>query len=289
MSRSTEPRRSPIARSRFYQYKPAGSTKPKQDWPYDPTYDLGRIKRQQYFLRTLAQEAINHGGRNPLVAKRLLEKTVPHLTHDSTMGLSDFLSLVNAFRSVDPAVVQMTTIPTKRQIMSGQDAQVVIDDEAAPMWARLQNFASSTKPAPPPNIPPAQIRVQVLNGSGVKGVAGTTATALTAHGFASGGAAADADRHTYTTTEVRYAPGAQDKARVVMAYLGGAGTLVALASAPAGADVVVVVGHDFSAVSAPGAPTTTAAPTSTASPNPGSTPGVTVPKTADGLPLVGCG
>jgi hypothetical protein len=52
-------------------------------------------------------------------------------------------------------------------------------------------------------------------------------------------------------TEVRYAPGGEKKAKLVLAYLGGAGKVVPSDSAPHGVDVVVVLGHDFSHVSSP--------------------------------------
>jgi LCP family protein required for cell wall assembly len=279
-------------RSREYEYRSSST----QDWQPDNKNDFGRIDRQQYFIRSLAQEAINKGARNPLTARALLTKTVSHLTRDPDMGLSDFLSLVRAFRSVDPGAVQMVTIPTTSAVIypNGHqtDVQYVDQQKAAPYFARLGTFtAKPSKPTPVPKIPRGEIRVQVLNGSGVRGIASTASSGLTAAGFASGGAATDADRHDYTTTEIRYAPGAVDKARVAATYLGGVGQLVALKSSPAGADVVIVLGRDFVAVTAPGTRpvATSTSPSSTALPNSGSTPGVTVPLAEPGQQLVGCG
>ncbi|HEY5012144.1 MAG TPA: LytR C-terminal domain-containing protein, partial [Acidimicrobiia bacterium] len=128
------------------------------------------------------------------------------------------------------------------------------------------------------------------NGSGVKGAAGTTKTALVAGGFTDGGATGDADRSDYQQTEVRYVPGALGKAQVVASWLGGAGKLVPLSGPAGNAQVVVVIGRDFHSVARPGShpvsPTTTS---STVPPNPGSTPGVTAPPTEAGRPPVGCG
>jgi LCP family protein required for cell wall assembly len=271
------------ARSREYHYKTASG------YELEGSADLGRIQRQQYFIRSVAQEAIKAGARNPFTAKKLVEKVFPHLEVDPHMGLQDILSLVRAFRSVDPAAVQMVTLPTERQFFNGQDAQAVLTAEAQPILDRLQTFTKSSKPEPVPKIPRADIRVQALNGSGVKGAAGRAATALLAKGFASGGAASDADRSDYATTEVRYAPGAADKARVVAAYLGGVGTIVPLQSAQASADVVVVLGRDFVAVAAPGSRPRSTTTVTTAPVNPGTTPGITVPKAEAGRPAVGCG
>ena len=271
------------ARSRDYHYKTASGYKT------DGRYDLGRIQRQQYFLRSLAQEAINKGGRNPLVAKRLVEKTVSHLAHDSAMHLDDFLLLANSFRDVDPTALEMTTLPTDRQFFGSEDAQAVRTEDARPILDRLKNFTRSTKSATVPKIKPADIRIQVLNGSGVNGAAGHAEAALITKGFVSGAAARDADHSDYTETEVRFAKGAGDKAKVVASYLGGVGTVVPMTTESQNADVVVVLGRDFVGVAAPGQQPQTTSTATTEPANLGTTPGSTVPATKPGLPAVGCG
>jgi hypothetical protein len=63
-----------------------------------------------------------------------------------------------------------------------------------------------------------------------------------------------------------------------------------LKAAPAGADVVIVLGRDFVSVVAPGThPAASSTSSSTQLPNSGTTPGVTVPAAAPGQQLVGCG
>jgi LCP family protein required for cell wall assembly len=279
-------------RSRHYRYPTADhhGPNPATDWYEEPDSDFGRIRRQQYFIRSLAQEAISKGARNPFTARALLEKTVPNLVRDSGMGLSDFLALVRAFRSVDPSAVQMETLPVTEGHVGGNDVLFIDQAKADPMLQQLRTFITQTQPAKVPNIPPKDIAVQVLNGSGVKGIAATTKTALTGFGFADGGAAGDADRHDYAQTEVRYVPGALGKAQVVASYLGGVGQLKALPGASGGAAVVVVLGRDFQSVVKPGShPTVPSSTSSTLPPNPGSTPGVTPPTTVAGKPQVGCG
>jgi hypothetical protein len=91
----------------------------------------------------------------------------------------------------------------------------------------------------------------VLNGSGRAGVASAALTSLQKLGFVAAGKATNADRSDYIVTEVRYAPGAQAKGQLVLSKLGGAGKLVALSSRVGNADVVVVLGGDFTAVHAP--------------------------------------
>jgi hypothetical protein len=181
----------------------------------------------------------------------------------------------------------MLTVPTKRQTVENQDAQVLIDSQAQPIFALLGNFAKTATPAKP--VPRSQITVQVLNGSGVKGVAKTTQQALVHAGFANGPAPTDADGDTYALTQVRYTAGHQQEALQVKAYLGGAGVLTPVAG-PLAAHVVVVTGANFAGVVVPGshtATTTATPPPTTSFPNPGTTPGVTLPSFV-GTEPVGC-
>jgi LCP family protein required for cell wall assembly len=275
-------------RSRYYEYRTSSSA----SWQSDPTSDFGRIRRQQYFIRSLAQEAISKGAHNPLTAKKLLEKTVPDLVRDEGMGLSDFLALVRAFRSVDPSAVVMETVPTTRAFIEGNDVLQLQQSKAEEIFQQLRTFIKpTTSPTTTvPKIPTNQIAVQVLNGSGVKGVAATTKSALTDARFKDGGPIGDADRSDYEVTEVRYPPGAIGKAQVVLSYLGGAGKLVALPSATTGGAVLLVLGRDFDGVSKPGSKSTaTSSTSSTVAPNPGVTPGIKAPITEAGRPVVGCG
>lgn len=279
------------ARSRYYEWYDAED----RVWRSDPTSDFGRIRRQQYFLRSLAQAGIEKAGRNPVKAYRLLDEVVKHLVKDEALGLSDLQALAGTFRNVDPAAVEMLTVPTVGARRGAAAVLELVDDEAEPIFERLRRFGEPQVPddaPPPPDAAPADVRVQVLNGSGVAGIAGSTLDSLHALGFAGIDPPGDADRLDYAATEIRYAPGAEGHARLVKAYLAGAGTLVPLDEAPAAADVVLVLGRDFEGVYAPGtAPTTTAAPTTTTTipPNPGTLPGLrSTHDPNSGLPLVGC-
>jgi LCP family protein required for cell wall assembly len=278
------------ARSRYYEYRSSSS----DPWSKDQRSDIGRIQRQQYFIRSLAHEAIKAGARNPLTAKAILEKVVPHLEVDPGMGLTQFLRLARAFQSVDPGALQMVTVPTKPfSVNPTTSALQVLTDQTAPIFALLGSFDRAPKPATIAiaKIAHSMIRVQVLNGSNVKGIAASTAAALRSAGFANGGTPTDADQNDYQNTQVRYTPGNIDKARIVASYLGGVGILTPRAAGMGSADVVVVAGQDFTGVVTPGSHTKAAVPpaATTTPPNPGPTPGVTAPKTVAGQPLVGCG
>jgi len=229
-------------RSRYYQYLSHG------EWQYDPLSDLGRIKRQQYFIRTLAQAAIRSLVTHPLRANEVADKSVASLTRDKSLHTSDLLALVRAFRSTDPSAFPMFTLPANNGYRDNQSVLLLDEARAAPALARLRG---QDAPGSIPKVSPTAVRVTVENGTGVSGAAGRALAQLQSRGFRAAAPATDADRSDYSITEVRYAPGAQKKAELVLAFLGGAGKLTALRAAPTGADVIVVLGQDFAHVATP--------------------------------------
>jgi LCP family protein required for cell wall assembly len=256
------------ARSRYYEYFEDG------EWHKDASSDLGRIQRQQYFIRSLANEAVRAGFRNFTKINDILNKVVDNITRDPDLGFSDIRALAATFREVDPNIVEMVTVPTERHFFGDADALRLLPDEAAPIFEKLRSFGEEPEEALPEGVAPGDISVQVLNGSGVGGQAGVTAEALRGAGFGVVDPVGNADRNDYSETEVRYAEGAEDLARFTRAYLGGAGKIVEVDSTPPGTNVVLVLGRDFEQVSAPsttvpGETATTAPPTTGPSPNPG--------------------
>jgi LytR cell envelope-related transcriptional attenuator len=263
------------ARSREYQYLDEDG-----DWVVDGTADLGRIRRQQYFMRSLADEAVDTGFRNLTKINDIINKTVDNITRDPDLGLSDILALAKTFKSVDPNVVEMVMVPTERDFVDGQDAQVLLEEEAAPIFQRLRSFGGEDPNQLPEGVVPSDVRPAVLNGSGISGQAAVVFSALQDAGFAVVEPPGNADRSDYDTTEVRFAEGAEDEASFALAYLGGAGKLVPVdalpETVPDDANVVIVLGRDFEQVQAPattvpGAPveTPTSPATSGPAPNPG--------------------
>jgi hypothetical protein len=111
-------------------------------------------------------------------------------------------------------------------------------------------------------VRPSDVRVRVLNASGVQGAAGDAETAFGKLGFVNGGVAND-PRGLIDHSEVRYHPGDEAKAQLVAASLPGA-QLVA-DSTLSGTDVVVALGKNFTGVGAASGSTSsgTAAPSTT--------------------------
>jgi LCP family protein required for cell wall assembly len=264
-------------RSRFYEQLIDGQWKP------DPLSDLGRIQRQQYFLRTLAQQTLHEATRKPWKASDLADTVLVNLTRDPKLGFGDLRGLAYAFRQ--PGGVQTVTLPTKRQFMQGQDALVLDDAKAAPMLARLRGAGDpSANTSVPAGVEPGDVRIAVRNGSGRTGLGAQVVSNLRELDFGVLPPATNADRSDYATSEVRYAGGAQTKGQYVLAAIGGAGKLVPLEGDAGGADVVLVLGRDYRGVTRPNAtPPTTAKPANT-SPVTAARGGTT----STTLPAIGC-
>ncbi len=259
-------------RSRYFETFQNG------EWHTDPTSDLGRIKRQQGFVRILGDEAIRASSRAPWKGVKILDKALAAMQRDPKLGLGGLRKLAYGLRG-ESGEIETLTIPTTPDHVDGQDVLVLDQAKAAPLFARLRATGRAPEkdtPKAPNGVAPAQVRVTVQNGSGRTGAGGTARAALQEAGFVGVGEATNADRSDYDETEVRYAPDAKTKAELVRSYLGGAGRLVALDDAPAGADVVLVIGQDFDAITSPATTPASTAPAPAAPSEPTATlPAVT--------------
>jgi LCP family protein required for cell wall assembly len=248
----------------------------------DAIPDLGRIARQQNFIRRIGSIAYRAALGNPLKAGEIADNVIPKLVVDSGLTRTDVFKLVNTFRTVDPAdpnSIEMLTLPTYGSTSDdGQSILLPDDPDAGVVLARLRTF--DPPPAVPTGILPAQVRVRVLNGSGTDGLAASTLDSLQREfGFAGAGLG-NAPRTS--ATEIRYRPGLQKAGRLVASYFGGVGA-VSQDAGIADADVVVVLGADFTAVSAPPgvAPAVTSSTTSTTMPD---STAITLPPGVDASP-----
>ena len=288
------------ARSRHYAIPREGVTHPDpqnpDDWVEDPRADLDRIKRQQYFLRSLGQIALERGASNLFTANRLADAVVKSLTGDSGLTNRDIKSLVRTFRGLDPATVEMTTLPVA---LDGSNL-VAQYPEAKPVLDRLKDLSVPVSQLPT-LAEPSTVRVVTVDASGVNGRATELQAKLTGRGFVDGGTG-DASQSDFPKTQVRYAPGKAVDGLTVALYLGtsnvveAANTTLRLGDQKLNGDVIVVVGRDYPdlhgllARPASGRSTTTVAGTSSTTSTTIEVPDTRyVPVSTNGLrPLVGC-
>jgi LCP family protein required for cell wall assembly len=243
----------------------------------DPIPDIARIARQQTFVQKLGNVAVDRMLANPRLAPDLVDRVIPELTTDRGFDRAAANELARVFLTVheNGGAIPFETLPWTGGTAGGQSVLFEKTPDADAVLARLRgdapvpasttpNQAGASTPATTAPLRPVDVRVKVLNGSGVQGAAANASTDFANLGFVNGGIGNDS-RGVVTTSEVRYKPGDDAKAQLVAGHLPGA-TLVADGTL-SGTDVVVVLGKDFKSVSTatvttkpPPAPTPTLSP-----------------------------
>jgi LCP family protein required for cell wall assembly len=245
----------------------------------DPIPDIARIERQQSFLRKLGTVAVHRVFDDPLLAFDVRDGVIPTLTADQGFDRAAFDELARAFQAVseNPDALVFETLPwTDGARQAGQQVLYVKKPDADLVLARLRGESplpaaaavdgattsagngAATAPTTAPALRPVNVRVKVLNASGVQNGAANAQSSLAPLGFVNGGVGNDT-RGEIAKTEIRYKPGDEAKAQLVAAHVAGA-TLVADATLT-GTDVVLVLGRDFKGIAATAAPQTPVATT----------------------------
>jgi LCP family protein required for cell wall assembly len=135
-------------RSRKYQY-----FDPEQnEWVSDGTSDLGRITRQQDFLKRTLQKALDKGARDLRVANRLIDAALQYVITDANLTVDVMLQVANAMKDFDPATVKTFQIDGRPRNVSGNSVlEPVIDSDN--MRAVLAVFRGEARIADAPDAP----------------------------------------------------------------------------------------------------------------------------------------
>ncbi len=259
-------------------------------WQDDGSSDLGRISRQQDFIRRTIQRAIDKGVRSPITLNALVNAGVNSVTIDDTLVVDDLIALGRRFSSFDPEQLHTMSLDVAYDYAGEISILRMVDNEAN--QARLNIFRGVAEPgAVAGTADAASIAVQVLNGTGTTGQATLVTSGLSALGFDTSPGTGDAETFDVAQTTVRFRAGEEAAARFVAAQL-APGAVVQEVLDTGAADVVVVTGFDFTGVNPTlTAPPTTAPPATTTPPSTTTTtlpdlptttvPGV-VPQTPEG-------
>ncbi|MGK2950182.1 MAG: LCP family protein, partial [Acidimicrobiales bacterium] len=215
-------------------------------WRTDPSADLGRQSRQQDFIVRALHRAIDKGARNPVTLDRLVDVGLATVVVDDLLTADDIVTLASGLRSFDPSDLALDQLPVEDDTVGGADVLRLLDGPAQPVLDEFRGTIDG-------EVRPAEVRVRVLNGSGVPGQAGEVSTALGERGFASAGTG-EAERFDLDATVVRHVAGQRQAAALVARYLAGDVTIEQVDGELA-ADVVVVTGASHEGVrQAPGPP-----------------------------------
>jgi LCP family protein required for cell wall assembly len=157
--------------------------------------DLERIQRDQFLMTQLVQGVLHSDllG-NPARLLSVVSDAAKAMTTDTGLTQSDMFSLAASLRGLNSQDVQFITAPNTAY--PENDAEVEFAQPQADTLFQaiahdrtLPSAAPSPSPSPSGGPPvvlaanPKQVKVTVLNGSGVAGQAGSTAAALGERGF----------------------------------------------------------------------------------------------------------
>jgi len=191
---------------------------------HDATGDLGRIERQQKFLRAVARELLSpeHMLRLPKVANVFL-KTV-----DTNMNLQDINNLKRIVERAGPEGIRMAALPATPDTIHRQSV-LVLDPEEVQRTVDRVLFGQG-------------ISVAVLNGTEASGLAAKAAELLEENGY-DVLEVGNAEGRTETTLILDHR-GQSRRAERVSAVLGG-GVISAAPDGENPADVTVILGRDL--------------------------------------------
>jgi LCP family protein required for cell wall assembly len=243
---------------------------------------------------------------DPLALATFLNRAADALTVDAQTTLADLRVLAGSLGDLQGDAVERAVLPVAQvgYVPTGTDQayvlldggatrtlfDAVIEDTTVPPEFRTGETPPAEEPVPAPEpvpepepvatasealtVAPAQVTVNVLNGTGTTGLAATVAEALRAQGFGVG--TVGNEPGTVNESVVRHGPNVADQARTVAAAVPGAvlqpsdaiGDTVQLVIGPGFANVVpVTVGAPAEAAPTEVAPDVAAAePTRTPAP-----------------------
>lgn len=221
--------------------------------------DLQRIQRQQYFLASAMQKIKQKnilGDTGQIYS--VIRDVARSLTTDSGLTLTTMASIAYSVRGLSSAGLQFLSVPVVpdpsdpgsrvdwAQPQAGQLFSAIAHDNhlsKAIKAAKHSHRKKSKQARPAPSISPSQVQVNVLDGSGTQGVAGTTAAALTSRGFNVVGQG-NAPSFSYTSTVIEYnSPADLPAANMLKAQVGQAQLRQSAAAAPG--TLSLILGSDF--------------------------------------------
>ncbi|WP_436793239.1 LCP family protein [Actinospongicola halichondriae] len=253
-----------FARSRYLEHYDYETGR----WKTDPTGDLGRISRQQEFIRRAISTAVSKGLSNPATLNDLVNIGVDFVGLDPSLGVTDILSLGRRFASFDADTLQTYSLPATPFRTSAGAAVLDLDTKGA------EPILNIFRGLDPSELTPGLIDTTVLNGTGVDGLAGDVTAALDALGFAT--TEPGDTTEVFAESAVYYASGSENAASRLVRHLTSPVHLAVDEDLEPG-EVVLVVGQDFTTVhdqpspTLPELPSTTTTTTSTTAPSDAST------------------
>ena len=195
-----------FARARHLEFRDGDG-----DWQLDGTGDLGRITRQQLFIRKALERALALDVGDLLTLNRLLDVAVDSVAVDAGLSNDDLRDLASRFRNFDPETIRNHALPTEPfRTNAGAAVLRLLEDEAEPILNVFRGLSAGA-------VSPDRVLVEIHNGTGVERQATLAAEALAAVGFDT---AVDRDAATPpAATTIAYGAGSEEAARLLARHL----------------------------------------------------------------------
>ncbi|HKY13835.1 MAG TPA: LCP family protein [Microthrixaceae bacterium] len=224
-------------------------------WVTDGTADMGRITRQQIFLRRAMAKIATLGIADVNTMRKLIDVGVDNVTVDSELGTSEMLALGKKFSKFKADTMVTHRLPTEATRTDGGASVLVLDDAAA--TGVLDIFRGVAEPAEPAQeestsgsgvttttIANASVTVSVLNGTGTSGLARKAGDQLAAMSFNLGEVA---NAEPAVSSVVSYGKGGKPAAQAVANHISPTPSIAEDPALPAGA-VRLVLGSEHEEV-----------------------------------------
>jgi LCP family protein required for cell wall assembly len=213
------------------------------DWETDGTGDLGRITRQQDFIKRSLRRASDKGIRNPLHGGRRGQRRRGLGPHGRHLDVGTILTLVTEFQNFNPDSLVSQQIPTYADPRGGVAYQAIDWEAAEPLLEPFRGVdpgAAMTPGAVIVDVEGDEEQIDQLNDTSAKlDGAGFDAEVFDARGVA--------------TTTITYGPNGREAALLLAAQLESV-PQVELDEEISGYRVVLSVGSDFAGVRAEAIP-----------------------------------
>ncbi len=248
--------------------------------------DLERIQRDQFMSAQVVKGVLSSGLlSDPLKLLSVVTDAAASMTTDSGMSPSDLVNIGESLHHLSSKDVQFITAPN-HPWTSDADRVQFAEPQASQVFSAIAHDVTVPKTKPVPTTTatgsgaqvlttsPSNVKVEVLNGSGVKGLADQAAIGLTSRGFDVTGTA-NAASYAYTNSVIEYAA-SSDMAAVNTLKQALTDVTELQVSTLTPGTVQLILGSDFTGLAPAATPsvTPTATPsvqpsgTSTASPDP---------------------
>lgn len=206
--------------------------------------DFGRITRQQLFLKLMADKIATPGTLlRPDKVLTLVNVFSRNVKHDADLTLGDIRTIGLRLRNFNSTNLDMRVVPSAGARIQGVDYVVANEGETKALFSAI----AGGKALPPfgrtgvSAIDPADVRVSLLNGTGVDKLAATEADVLKAKGFQ---VLVDGNAPAHEKTTVYFAEGYEEQGRLLLTIY-PAMLVPKPSSLVSQAEVALVLGKDF--------------------------------------------